>query len=345
MSPSTRHTIVFLPSKLTGGLNSDPFWVDEAVCSALYKETVSLFEGVTASLEPSAPPSLDHPLPPFNDDYLSSPSTSSGLGAECFDYATFTFAPSAMSFGVRPDEMYITSSHRYRPQSLTTLHLHHIALAMCTKMLTTKSSRAGTKLLPQCKRWESMKLLRAHRPHTTIPSIQLPRRSLVPTFPLIQPILRPRGTTSLLSIIATTTKLRLPRRKRASLPPLLAHPLPPTTIAPNWMARAILVTLPPLTRTIIVPLGKRFPGRNARSAPGPSLPAPPPPPPFNLPPLNQRRAWLLLAPADDRILTRVQFLPATSSVEMVRGSSIRRMTSNARWPGATTFRGTVVFQI
>lgn len=115
-----------------GGLNSDPFWVDGSVSSAFHEETLSLFEGVATSLEPSAPLSVDHPLPLFNDDYPSPPSTSGG--AERVDCVPFNFASSTMSFCVRPVDMYVTSSSycRYGPQLLTALHSHRIALVMST---------------------------------------------------------------------------------------------------------------------------------------------------------------------------------------------------------------------
>ena len=112
MSPLSRQPTIFL----TGEPNSDPFWVDRAACSAFHEETIRLFEGVTTSLERSTPLPTDHPFPPPDDDNSCPPPPFSG-GAEGADGGFFTFAPSTMSFGVQPDDQYVTfcSSRRYRP--------------------------------------------------------------------------------------------------------------------------------------------------------------------------------------------------------------------------------------
>ena len=112
MSPSSRQSTIFL----TGEPNSDPFWIDGAACSAFHEETLRLFEGVTMSLERSAPLPTDHPLPSLDYDTPCPPPAFSG-GAECADGVSFTFSPSTMSFGVQTDDLYVTfcSSCRYRP--------------------------------------------------------------------------------------------------------------------------------------------------------------------------------------------------------------------------------------
>ena len=112
MSPLSRQPTIFL----TGEPNSDPFWIDRAACSAFHEETLRLFEGVTTSLERSAPLPTDHPLPLLDDDIPGLPPAFSG-GTEGADGVPFTFAPSTMSFGVQPDDQYVTfcSSRRYRP--------------------------------------------------------------------------------------------------------------------------------------------------------------------------------------------------------------------------------------
>ena len=116
MSPLSRQPTTFL----TGEPNSDPFWIDGVACSTFHKETLRLFEGVTTSLERSAPLPTDHPLPSLDDDTPGPPSAFFG-GADGTDGVPFTFAPSTMSFGIQTEDLYVTfySSRRYRSQLLT----------------------------------------------------------------------------------------------------------------------------------------------------------------------------------------------------------------------------------
>ena len=108
MSPLRRQPTVFLPPGLKGELNSDPFWIDGATCTALLDETLRLFEIAPTPLEGPTAPSTQHLFPSFNDDHLDHPSASGDT--EPSNDVDLTLVGSDILFGVRPDNLYVTSS-------------------------------------------------------------------------------------------------------------------------------------------------------------------------------------------------------------------------------------------
>ena len=120
MSPLSRQSTIFLPPSWTGETNSDPFWIDGVVSTAFYEESLRFFEGIATSLEGPVPLYTDHPLLSLDGDNLPPPPAFFG-GIEGIDAISFAFAPSTMSSGAQPDELYVafSSSCRYRSQLLT----------------------------------------------------------------------------------------------------------------------------------------------------------------------------------------------------------------------------------
>ena len=108
MSPLSRQPAVFPPPWLKEELNSDPFWVDEATCSALRDETLCLFEGTPTPLEDPAASSTQYLFSSFDDDHLGHPSVS--RDTERFSGVDLTLVGSNILFGIQPDNLYVTSS-------------------------------------------------------------------------------------------------------------------------------------------------------------------------------------------------------------------------------------------
>ena len=115
MSPSCRQSTVFPSPGLKWELNSDPFWIDGATCSALCDETLNLFEGAPTPLEGSVAPS-------FDDHHVGYPSTSTDT--ERFNDVDLTSVASDVPFGIHLDDLYVSLSliPPRRPSRVTELH-------------------------------------------------------------------------------------------------------------------------------------------------------------------------------------------------------------------------------
>ena len=108
MSPLRRQSTIFLQSKLTEELNSEPFWIDGAIRSASHDDTFRLLESAATPLEGSPSLPTEHLLPSFDDDDLSPPASSGD--AERVDLAGSTLDPYSIPFGSQQDDLYATSS-------------------------------------------------------------------------------------------------------------------------------------------------------------------------------------------------------------------------------------------
>ena len=112
MSPLRRQSTIFLPSKLTPeelALNSEHFWIDGAITSALCEDAFRLFEGAATPVEGSPSATTDHLLPSFDDDHLDPPSAPSG-DDECVGIVDFAPDSYPIPFGNQPDDLYATFS-------------------------------------------------------------------------------------------------------------------------------------------------------------------------------------------------------------------------------------------
>lgn len=119
MSPLRRQSTTFLQSSLTEELNSESFWTDGVVHSALYEDTLRLLEGAATPLEGSPALPTNHLLPSFDDDQLGPPSASSP-NVERVNVVDFTSDVCPMPFGVRPDDLYATFSLSPSLSTITT---------------------------------------------------------------------------------------------------------------------------------------------------------------------------------------------------------------------------------
>ena len=117
MSPSGRQPTVLFPPGLKGWLNSDPFWIDGATCSALHDETLSLFEGAPTLLEGPIAPSIQRLFPSFGDERVGYPSTSGDT--ERFEDVDLILAESDIPFGIHPNDLYVTLSFPPSPPTVT----------------------------------------------------------------------------------------------------------------------------------------------------------------------------------------------------------------------------------
>ena len=148
MSPLLRQPTIFLQSKLTEELNSEPFWIDGLISSVFHEDSFRSLEGAATPLEGS--PTL-HLLPSFEDDNLGPPSLSSG-GAERVNFVGFNSDPCPMPFGIKPDDLYVTFSLSLL-LSITTTHysssitLRRVASTTAISSFTLSCSATTTKLV------------------------------------------------------------------------------------------------------------------------------------------------------------------------------------------------------
>ena len=181
MSPLRRQSTIFLQSKLTEELNSEHFWIDGTVVSALCNDAFQLFEGAVAPVEDS-PSTTDHPLLSFDDDHLDPPSVSSG-DDEYVGFMNFTPDPHPIPFGNQPDDLYATFSLFLSVLRMMTdcTPPHRVALTSLTLPPTPNCSRTTMPLAHQYRRSRSTSS--PHRPPATSPSPPSPKSSPLPTCP------------------------------------------------------------------------------------------------------------------------------------------------------------------
>ena len=117
MSPLGRQPAAFPLPGLKGWLNSDPFWIDGAACSALCDETLGLFEDALKPLEGLVALSIQYLFPPFDADCVGYPPTS--RDAKRFDGVGLTLVESGVPFGIHPDNLYVTFSLIPSPPTVT----------------------------------------------------------------------------------------------------------------------------------------------------------------------------------------------------------------------------------
>jgi len=187
MSPLYRHSTIFLPSKSTEEPNSESFWFDGAISSALHEGTFCLPEGAAMPLEgPPVPPTV-HLLPLSGDDHLGPPSGD----PERVNFAGFTPYAWAMPFGNQPDDLYATFSLSLSLSTMTadyTFIPHRIAFSIHIREPTSIFSRMNSELVTQRRRCQ---FLHQHQLRAMIPSPPSPRPSLLPTCPPCQSTPRP----------------------------------------------------------------------------------------------------------------------------------------------------------
>ena len=120
MSSLSRHPTSYPQSELTEELNSEPFWIDSFINSALHEDAPHLFEGITTTLD--CPPTFptDHLLPSFEDDHLGPPPATSG-DAEPVNLMDFVVNGYNVPFSIQPEDLYAGFSLSHRSQKLTLL--------------------------------------------------------------------------------------------------------------------------------------------------------------------------------------------------------------------------------
>jgi len=154
MSPLRRQSTVFLQSNLTKDPNSEAFWIDGVISSALHEETLGFFGGVTTSLDGSSPLPTDHPLPSFDDDHFGPPSAAAG-DVERVSFADFTLNTYAIPFGNQPVDLYATFSLSSLLSVMTTDYTfipHRVALTIHISQHTPTRSRTDAEHVTQHRR-------------------------------------------------------------------------------------------------------------------------------------------------------------------------------------------------
>ena len=111
MSSLSRYPTSYPQSESTEELNSEPFWIDSFINSALPQDALHFLEGVTTTLDcPSAFPT-DH-LPSFEDDPLGPPPATSN-DAEPVNLTDFTVNGYNVPFNIQPEDLYAGFSLSY----------------------------------------------------------------------------------------------------------------------------------------------------------------------------------------------------------------------------------------
>ena len=152
MSPSGRPPTVFFPPGLKGWLNSDPFWIDGATCSALRDETLSLFEGAPTLLEGPIASPIQRLFPSLDDDRVGYPSNSRDI--ERSNDVDSTPVGSDVPLGIHPDDLYVTFSlPPHQPSRVTEPHPRLVALAVVIRPHTLSCIGTGMKLAPRPELW------------------------------------------------------------------------------------------------------------------------------------------------------------------------------------------------
>jgi len=151
MSPVYRQSTVFVQPRLTEEPNSESFWVDGAISSALREYIFCLPEGAAIPLEGSPVPPTVHLLPLSGDDYLGPPSGD----AERVNFADFTLPVWAMPFVDQPDDLYATFSLSPSLSIMMTDCIfisHRVAFTMHIKRPTPSCSGMNLELVTQRRR-------------------------------------------------------------------------------------------------------------------------------------------------------------------------------------------------
>ena len=152
MSPLYRQSTVFAQPKLTEQPNSESFWIDGAISSALHEDTFCLPEGAAMPLVEGSPvPPTVHLLPLFGDDHLGPPSGD----AERVNFTEFTLPVWAMPFGNQSNDLYATFSLSPLLSIMMTDYtfiLHHVAFTIHIGRPTPSCSGMNPELVTQHRR-------------------------------------------------------------------------------------------------------------------------------------------------------------------------------------------------